>query len=259
MNEGSAPLRILVVDDESPARRAIQRLLAAIKEAIHVEEASDGVEASEKIADFDPDLVFLDIEMPSVGGFDLLGKFPNRRFEVIFVTAYRDFALRAFDSHASDYLLKPVNAERFKVAFEKARERLSARKGRSAAVNRSIQASNQNFLDSFFVRLGAHSTQIFSENIIMLSAVSGGTEIQTAERSYHSDETLSFFSDKLDSNLFFRVRRNAIVHRKFIRKVIHQFPMILILSQGSEITVAKERRSDVRQWLSADFPEHGPR
>jgi two-component system LytT family response regulator len=253
MNSPQGELRILVVDDESHGRRAVRRLLEKEAGAFAIDEACDGTEAAEKIASFDPDIVVLDVEMPSATGLDVLKMHPNRHFEVIFVTAYSQFAVQAFDSYACDYLLKPITPSRFATALSRARERLAARQNRNAAENRVLQ-SQTNFLDSFFVRQGTRATQIFCHDIISLSSVEGGTEIQTQDRTFFCDQTLAHFENNLDPALFCRVRRNVIVHRIAIEKAIHLFPMILVMRGGVEVVVAKERRSEVRQWLSGDHP-----
>jgi two-component system LytT family response regulator len=254
MNSPSGLLRVLVVDDESHGRRAVRRLLESDGESFIIDEACDGTEAMEKIASFEPDLLILDIEMPSANGFDVLKTYPNRTFEVIFVTAYSNFAIQAFDSYACDYLLKPVTPARFSTALARARERLAARQTRNASENRTLQ-SQSGFLDSFFVRQGARATQLFSCDIIVISSIEGGSEIQTAERAYACDLTLAHFEEHLDPNAFRRVRRNVIVHRAAIERVVHLFPMILVMRNGTEVVVAKERRSEVRQWLSDEHPD----
>lgn len=245
-------LRVLIIDDESHNRRSLRRLLEAEANAYAIEEACDGTEAIGKIPLFKPDIVILDIEMPSATGFDVLKCFPNRAFEVIFVTAYSNFAVQAFDSYACDYLLKPVHSARLATALARAKERLCARRTRPATDNQILQTPANNFLDSFFAKQGARATQIFCKDIVTILAVEGGTEIQTNERAYSCDHTLAHFWEQLDPALFFRVRRNAIVHRKAIAKVIHLFPMVLVMSNGTEVTVAKERRSEVRAWLNED-------
>jgi two-component system LytT family response regulator len=256
MNSTAEKVRVLIVDDETHARRAIRRLLECEKEAYFLDEACDGTEAAEKIASFAPDLLILDIEMPGVSGFDLLRAFPNRSFEVVFVTAYSNFAIQAFDSHACDYLLKPVHPSRFATALARAKERLDIRRNRSASENRAMQSvQHLHYLDSFFVRQGARATQIFSAEIITISSLEGGTEILTDERVFSSDHTLAHFEEHLDPVVFRRVRRNVIVHRRAITKVIHLFPMIIVMRHGSEVVVAKERRAEVRQWLNDEHPD----
>jgi two-component system LytT family response regulator len=254
MDSRGEKLRILVVDDEAHARRTIRRLLDSEAKAkdFAVDEASDGTEAMEKITSFKPDIVVLDVEMPSATGIDVLRNFPNRRFEVIFVTAYSNFAIEAFDSFASDYLLKPVTAARFSTALARSLERLRTAKNRSAEANKSLLTpQNQKiFLDSFFVRQGARETRLVSSDIISIFSGESGTEIQTDDRSYACDQTLSHFEENLDPAFFKRVRRNAIINRSAIEKIIHTFPMVLVMRNKTEVVVAKERRSLVRQWLS---------
>jgi two-component system LytT family response regulator len=254
MNSPVGTLRVLVVDDEAHGRRAVRRLLESEGDSFVIDEACDGTEACEKIASFHPNLLILDIEMPSATGFDVLKMYPNRSFEVIFVTAYSNFAIQAFDSYACDYLLKPVTQSRFSTALARARERLALQQNRSPIDNRNL-LSQVNYLDSFFARQGARATQIFCRDIVAISSVEGGTEVQTIERAFVCDFSLAHFEGNLDPLHFCRVRRNVIVHRAAIEKVIHLFPMILVMRNGTEITVAKERRSEVRRWLSDENPD----
>jgi two-component system LytT family response regulator len=251
-------LRVLVVDDESHGRRSIRRLLEANSNSYVIDEACDGTEATEKIPQFEPDLVILDIEMPSANGFDVLKNFPNRSFEVIFVTAYPNFAIQAFDSYVADYVLKPVHAARFETALARAKERLAARRTRPPQETQALQSPASGYIDSFFVKQGPRASQIFCKNVVLILATEGGTEIQTRERAYFSDITLAHFEKDLDPSLFCRVRRNTIVHRQAITKVMHRFPMVLIMSNGTEVSVAKDRRSEVRHWLIDEHPPKNP-
>ena len=123
-------LRVLVVDDEAPARRRIRRLLAAEDGVTVVGECGDGTTAVAMIAGLRPDLVFLDVQMPERDGFEVVKAMPRTNLPaILFVTAYDHYALRAFDVHAVDYLLKPFTGDRFRTALARARERISRRAG----------------------------------------------------------------------------------------------------------------------------------
>lgn len=246
-------IRTLIVDDESHARRTLHHLLERNPHGFLVQEACDGVEAMERIAEFNPELVLLDIEMPGSSGFDVLRAFPNRAFEVIFITAYANFAIQAFDACACDYLLKPVSPARFDVAIERAHERLLSRASRWPDLNRALLASHH-YLDSLFIRHGKRASHVFCRDIVQVSASEGGVEIVTAEREFPTDLSLSYLEEHLDPAHFRRVHRNTIVHRRAIRKVLHGFPMVLELTNGTTVTVAKERRSGVRRWLEEKTP-----
>lgn len=126
-------MRVLIVDDERPARDKLRRLLARELDISAIEEARDGVEALQLAAAFAPDVLFLDIQMPEVGGFDVAASLPSPAPLVVFVTAFDEYAVRAFDACAVDYLLKPYDAERLQRAVQRVRERLAARRPPAAA------------------------------------------------------------------------------------------------------------------------------
>ena len=121
-------MRVLIVDDERPARDKLHRLLAREAGIDAIEQARDGVEALQLAATFAPDVLFLDIQMPEVGGFDVAASLPAPAPLVVFVTAYDEYAVRAFDACAVDYLLKPYDGERLRRAVQRVRERLAARR-----------------------------------------------------------------------------------------------------------------------------------
>ncbi len=112
-------LKILLVDDEAAAREKLKRLLSDVKDTIIIEEASNGIEAIEKINELSPDLVFLDIQMPGLNGLDVLSQFPDREFNVVFQTAYEEFAIKGFGKNAIDYLLKPIDRKNFEKFWQK--------------------------------------------------------------------------------------------------------------------------------------------
>ncbi|MBY0240404.1 MAG: response regulator [Burkholderiaceae bacterium] len=120
-------MRVLIVDDERPARDKLRRLLAREAGIAAIEEARDGVEALQRVASFAPDVLFLDIQMPEVSGIDVAASLPPSAPLVVFVTAYDDYAVRAFDACAVDYLLKPYDSERLQRALQRVRERLLLR------------------------------------------------------------------------------------------------------------------------------------
>jgi two-component system LytT family response regulator len=126
-------MRVLIVDDERPARDKLRRLLAQEPDISAIEEARDGVEALERVASFTPDVIFLDIEMPEVGGFEVAASLPSPAPLIVFVTAYDAYALRAFDANAIDYLLKPYDQQRLQRAVQRVRERHAAQQAGGTA------------------------------------------------------------------------------------------------------------------------------
>jgi two-component system LytT family response regulator len=133
-------MRVLIVDDERPARDKLRRLLAQEPDISAIEEARDGVEALERVVSFAPDVIFLDIQMPEVGGFDVAASLPSPAPLIVFVTAYDAYAIRAFDANAIDYLLKPYDQQRLQRAVQRVRERHTAQQvGGTAPAAASIE------------------------------------------------------------------------------------------------------------------------
>ncbi|WP_377704505.1 LytR/AlgR family response regulator transcription factor [Pseudoduganella sp. UC29_71] len=126
-------MRVLIVDDERPARDKLRRLLSQEPDIAAIEEARDGVEALERAAAFAPDAIFLDIQMPEVGGFDVAASLPAPAPLIVFVTAYDEYAIRAFDANAIDYLLKPYDQPRLRRALQRLRDRLAIHRAAPAA------------------------------------------------------------------------------------------------------------------------------
>jgi two-component system LytT family response regulator len=120
-------MRILIVDDERPARDKLRRMLAQEPDVTDIEEARDGIEAIERAASFAPDAIFLDVQMPEVTGLEVAASLPDPAPLIVFATAYDEYALRAFDANAIDYLLKPFDQPRLQRALQRLRERLAAR------------------------------------------------------------------------------------------------------------------------------------
>src|SRR5262245_66667036 len=137
--DSDATLRVVVVDDEEPARLAIRQDLEALGGVEIVAECANGFEAVKAVADTTPDLLLLDVQMPKLDGFDVL-ELVGREVPVIFVTAYDEFALRAFDVHAVDYLLKPFTRERLSAALDRARSRRATPAPDAAALRTSARA-----------------------------------------------------------------------------------------------------------------------
>jgi two-component system LytT family response regulator len=128
-------MRVLIVDDERPARDKLRRLLSQEPDIAAIEEARDGVEALERAAAFAPDAIFLDIQMPEVGGFDVAASLPAPAPLIVFVTAYDEYAIRAFDANAIDYLLKPCDQPRLQRALQRLRDRLAIHRAAPAAAD----------------------------------------------------------------------------------------------------------------------------
>jgi len=243
-------IRILIVDDESVARRRIRRLLAAEHDAAVIGECGDGDSAIAAIAAERPDLVFLDVQMPERDGFAVLQAIPPPALPaILFVTAYDRYALRAFDVHAIDFLLKPFTRERFRIAVARARERL-ARRDRDAGLA-ALAASlrdRQRYLTRLPVRTGSRIVLVDLATVDWLEAADNYVRLHVQTREYLVRETLSSLEAQLDPDRFARIHRSAIVQ---IDRIVELHPAThgdfdVLLRDGSRLTLSRRWRDRLR-------------
>jgi len=206
-------LRALIVDDEAPARRRIRRLLAAESDVIVVGECGDGASAVSAIAETRPDLVFLDVQMPERDGFDVVKALPPGRLPaILFVTAYDRYALRAFDVHAVDYLLKPFTGERFRTALDRARERIMQHVQDPALADlaRALRARPP-YLSRLPIRSGGRTVFVDLDAVDWLEAADNYVRLHVQQREYLVRDTLAALEAQLDPERFARIHRSAVV------------------------------------------------
>ena len=206
-------VRAVVVDDEAPARRRIRRLLAAEEGVSVVGECGDGESAVAMIAAERPDLVFLDVQMPERDGFEVVKAIaPSALPAILFVTAYDHYALRAFDVHAVDYLLKPFSGERFRTALGRARERIASRTQDTALVSLASSLRNRPaYLSRVTVRAGARTLVVELAAVDWLEAADNYVRLHVKQREFLVRETLASLEAQIDPDRFVRIHRSAIV------------------------------------------------
>jgi two-component system, LytTR family, response regulator len=209
-------VRVLVVDDEPLARRGVTRRLSAHTDMLLVGEAGDGEAALSAIIDAKPDLVFMDVQMPGVSGLETLGLLsPRERPMTIFLTAYDQFALRAFEVHALDYLLKPIDDERFAEALDRAREMLATRRDRNMSSGLQALLTAQNNAPShasrFAVRIGNRVSFIAAADIDWVEAMGDYAGLHVGGKVHLLREPLHQLARRLDPAQFMRIHRSTIV------------------------------------------------
>lgn len=244
----SARLRVLVVDDARLARREMQTLLAAMDGVECIGEADDVPAAREAIARLHPDVVLLDIQMPSGSGFDVLDGLQVPP-SVIFTTAYDQYAVQAFDANALDYLLKPVEASRLQAALDKARARIAeaAPTARSSGDAAKLGAEDTVFLRDgercWFVALGEISRIVVDGNYARL-----WFRGQNALLS----RSLAALEARLEPGLFFRANRNTLVNLRKVRGVELSVAdgYDLTLEDGSQVEVSRRQARELRERLA---------
>lgn len=242
----AAQLRAVIIDDEPLARDSIRAMLEPERDVVVAGEAS-GDGAAALIARTRPDIMFLDIQMPDVDGFALLQQIgPDAVPAVVFVTAYDRYALRAFEAHAIDYLLKPFDDARFHDALDRARER--ARSRRSGEVDSRLAellADRRRVEPSrFLVRAREKSIVIDAEDIDWIEAADYYVSLHVGKSSHLLRQTMNEIEAQLDPARFFRVHRSAIVNIDRVREIHPMFrgDSVVILADGTRVRLSRSRR-----------------
>lgn len=223
--------RVVIADDEAPARRIVRSYLRGRADVEVVAEAENGLEVVELVRTLGPDLVVLDIQMPGLTGFEVIDAVGAEAMPaVVFATAYDEYALRAFDVHAVDYLLKPFTRERFDRAFERALERRPIAPLLASMPLERVVVRDRDRL--FFVPV---------EEIAHLSAEGNYVRVHTAEKSHLIRGTLAELEARLDPKRFARIHRSGIVNIAAIREVRAHFhgDYIVVLRNGETVRLSR--------------------
>lgn len=249
-------IRTLIVDDEPLARKRVAQFLAAAPGIEVVGECSDGVEALQAIESLRPELVFLDVQMPELDGFEVLAALPAERMPaVIFATAYDEFALRAFNANAVDYLLKPFGAERFHGALERARARLG--RGEQGEIARQMRGlletlqAERRYPERLVVRVGPRILFVRVIDVDYLTAEANYVRVHAGGSSYLLRETLTQIAQRLPPERFLRVHRSTIVNIDRIKEIQPMFKGTyhIRLQGGAEFTSTLTYRAGVQRLI----------
>lgn len=221
-------MKVILVDDEAPARQRLRALLEKEPDIEIIAECGDGEEALAAIAEHAPDLLFLDIQMPGLNGFDLLRELPaESRPALIFITAFDEHAVRAFEVNALDYLLKPFSRPRLQESLERARAALAQGPSREATVHieqllRSIPPAS-GYTKRLIVKDGIKTSIVPVGDIVCLLAEGNYIEICTTDRRrLLLRETMQNLADRLDPAQFFRASRSAMVHLPHLKEIVSE-------------------------------------
>jgi two-component system, LytTR family, response regulator len=248
------PLRIVIVDDEQLARAVVREYATADLQIEIVADCANGFEAVKAVAELKPDLVLLDVQMPKLDGFEVL-ELLGRDQPVIFITAYDQYALRAFDVHAVDYLLKPFSAERFQEAIERARERLRAKAGAPTAdhiadIVRDAKPRTGP-AGRVLIRDGANVHVLPVDKIDYVEAQDDYVAFKSEGKQYLKDQTLSAVEATLDPSRFVRIHRSFILNVDRISKVelYAKDSRMAILRDGTRLPVSRAGYARLSQLL----------
>jgi two-component system, LytTR family, response regulator len=248
------PLRTLIVDDEPIARKVLREELELIENTEIIGEAGDGTAALEKIAALQPDLVLLDLQMPAMGGLEVVRhlKQGNHMPVIVIVTAYDKHALEAFEAGAVDYLLKPVGRERLSEAIERAR-RFTATQAieRIAQIQEIADPGAQSRARRIVGKIGEEYFLLSADEIYAFQADGDLVWILTAKRKYLATQTLKALQQRLMNTSFRRIHRKALVNADHVRKMsaLSSQRWLITLSNDQEFIASKRQAQSVRQLL----------
>jgi two-component system response regulator LytT len=261
----SSALRVVVVDDEQLAREELCYQLEQLDGIEIVAQASNGIEAIGAVERHEPDVVFLDIQMPGLGGFEVARRLLEHEDEapaLVFVTAFDQHAIKAFEVNAVDDLLKPVESGRLEQALQRARRRVDAeRSGPSAAPTNDqleqivkMMAGRQTRRDQVAIRVGERFVLVQADEIIYASLADESINIVTGQVAGTSNyRTLDELQARLDPDVFWRVHRSHLVNINKIKEIVPWFSRNYILrmkdAKGSEIPVSRAQTKRLREYL----------
>jgi two-component system LytT family response regulator len=260
-------IRLIIADDEPPARMLLREYLSGMQDIVLIAEAENGTDAVRLINEHKPDAVILDVEMPELTGFEVLERLETVP-HVIFSTAYNEFAVRAFEENAVDYLLKPYTKERFQKAIGKLQERVNTASANLShlealsrllttfpqAISSSNQApsnqvpSNQAPLSRLMVRSGNRIIPLLAESIVWIEAAEDYALLHTAEGKFTASTGIGELEKRLDGQVFMRVHRSAIVNVQCIKHAESDANgnLTLTMTNGAKVKVSRSYTAQIR-------------
>jgi len=246
-------IKVLVVDDEELARRVLREYLAAHEDVSVVGECTNGFEAVKAVSELSPDLLLLDVRMPKLDGFEVL-ELLERPVAVVFVTAYDDQALRAFDVHAVDYVLKPVGPERLAEALGRARSRLAQAAAPPALPLAALAAASREpgqHLERVLVRDGPKVHVIAVENLDYVEAQDDYIGLRSGGKTYLKQQTLAEIEAALDPARFVRIHRSYIMNVEKLARIelYAKDSRAAILTDGSRLSLSRAGYQKLKELL----------
>jgi two-component system LytT family response regulator len=250
-------LRTLIVDDEPIARQILREELEQFDEIEIAGEAPDGASALAAIRELSPDLIFLDLQMPGLSGFDVIRKFPSLRHipMVVIVTAFDQYAIQAFEAGAIDYLLKPIGQDRLAQSIERAlklRSRPAAVAEQLANIQDIAETSPAKTVRRIVARSGDDYLLLNAQEVVAFEAEGDLVWIITAKKRYLATQSLKVIQEKLQNTSFRRIHRKALVNIDHVRKMstLSSQRWLITMSNNQEFIVSKRQARNVRQLLS---------
>jgi two-component system, LytTR family, response regulator len=252
-------IRVLIVDDEPLGRAMVHRMLEAHPEVEIVGVCENGGEAVAAVEAKAPDLIFLDVQMPEIDGFGVLKNLKENRPVIIFVTAYDEYAVRAFEVNALDYLLKPYDRKRFEQAFARAVQQINNQKrdtvGEQILSLLAETKSSEKYIERFIIKAGGRVFFLKAEEIFWISAEGNYVLIHTPQKKHIFREAISNLEKKLDPQKFRRISRSAIVNLDFVRELQSWFrgDYKVLLQDGTELKLSHRYRQNLTQYFGGSL------
>ena len=251
MTAAPATIRAIIVDDEQLARHVVRQLLAEHQEITVVAECANGIEAVKAVAEHQPSLIFLDVQMPKLTGFDVL-ELINTDAAVIFTTAFDQYAMRAFEVHAVDYLLKPIGRDRFETALTHAKTRLEKQSPNPRPEELSAAARPpQQFLERLVVKDGTKVTIIPTTKLDYAEAQDDYVALASAGKKHLKQQTIASLEACLDPKSFVRIHRSYIVNLERVTRIepYGKDSKIAMLSDGTRLPVSRSGYAKLQELL----------
>ncbi|OJJ13899.1 DNA-binding response regulator [marine bacterium AO1-C] len=240
--------KVIIVDDEAPARSLIKEFLQDYEELVLLQECNNGVDAVKAINSFKPDLVFLDIQMPGFNGFEVLKRLEEMP-QVIFSTAYDQYAFEAFEVHAVDYLLKPIKQERFDEAIQKL---MNNSQDYISEIQHLVNTlhEQESYLINILVAVRNKLINIPTNQIIQIKAEGNYSELTTTTDTYLSSYGITKLAQKLNPQQFIRVHRSTIINVACIKEV-YSYPSSyeVVMNNGDVVKVSRTYLDSIRKLI----------
>lgn len=245
--------KIIIIEDEAPARDLLRHMLSDNEQVTVIAECSDGFDGLKEIKERKPDIIFLDIQMPKLNGFELI-EVLDEKPEVIFTTAYDQYAIRAFELNAVDYLLKPFSKERLNNALTKALERIGRNEKQDKAIENLILAKTdeEDYLTRIVIRKGSGIKIIPLTSVSFIGAEDDYVMIHYDEGKALKQQTMKYYEEKLPATSFLRVHRSFIVNLERITRLepYSKDNYVAVLSTGEKIPVSRTGYKELRDRLN---------
>jgi len=246
-------IRTIIIEDEEPARDIVKTYLKKFQDIELIGECSDGFSGVKAVNEMKPDLLFLDIQLPKLTGFEIL-ELVEHSPVIIFTTAYDQFALKAFEMNATDYLLKPFSSDRFDTAMQKALDKLKSKKSEGPVIKKLVETVDEKSetIDRVVVKTGSKIKVIPADKIMYIEAQDDYVMIYAEESKHLKEKTMKYFETHLDNSQFIRIHRSYIVNVNFIVQLEHfsKENYLVILKNGAKLKVSDSGYKNLKSRLN---------